>query len=416
MSWPKSVPDYRWPAALLLPMAAPRRFFLNALFHISHALGRLIAFIRPTPAAVLIIRTDGLGDALLAEPMIASLSRQFLHQKLCLWAPAATCQLLQKYPFIAQRMTIPRGFKDGNIRVFRSPRWRAVVGYRLGRWKFDAAVYLVESPEPLGNWLLASVQTKTRWYNPGDTENQFAAQQAQTLAVATKVISPRLAGHELARNAAMASQWADDIAAHLPRVYADENAASQSQWCRWRQAADELGAEKIVGLVIGSAAAVKEFPPQNWAQVAHRLWTYERTVLALLGGAEDVAKLERLSALFAPTPNLRLNASLPLPALSALIARLDSLISVDTGLAHIALAQDIPAVILSGGGHPGRFLPWPIPRRAIVLNHPMPCAGCRNRCILPTPECVTRITPDEIVKAWARLSRSEAPSQTSAAA
>jgi ADP-heptose:LPS heptosyltransferase len=89
--------------------------------------------------------------------------------------------------------------------------------------------------------------------------------------------------------------------------------------------------------------------------------------------------------------------------MAGIVRRLDAILSVDTGLAHIALALRKPTVVLVGGGHPGRFFPWPTTRDQVVLNVPMPCNGCRNRCHLPDSLCVTDIPPDEIVEAFDRL-------------
>jgi ADP-heptose:LPS heptosyltransferase len=79
------------------------------------------------------------------------------------------------------------------------------------------------------------------------------------------------------------------------------------------------------------------------------------------------------------------------------------MLSVDTGLAHVAVAQRVPTVVLVGGGSPGRFFPWPNARDHVVLNNAMPCDGCNNKCHLPEAMCITKITSDEIVEAYMRL-------------
>jgi len=89
--------------------------------------------------------------------------------------------------------------------------------------------------------------------------------------------------------------------------------------------------------------------------------------------------------------------------MSAIIRRLDGMLSVDTGLAHIALAQRVPTVVLVGGGTPGRFFPWPDSRGHVALNNAMPCDGCNNKCHLPEALCITKISSDEIVEAYMQL-------------
>jgi ADP-heptose:LPS heptosyltransferase len=89
--------------------------------------------------------------------------------------------------------------------------------------------------------------------------------------------------------------------------------------------------------------------------------------------------------------------------MTALVGKLDGLLSVDTGIAHLAVAQNTPTVVLSTGGAPGRFFPWPRAEHHETLNHSMPCANCNDRCILPEAECITHIEPLDIVRAYARL-------------
>jgi ADP-heptose:LPS heptosyltransferase len=403
--WRTSVPDYKWPASVLSLRRAPRRWALAAIFHLSHAAGRLTRWVRPHRQAILAIRTDGIGDAVLAEPMLASFARQFPDHALHLWAPSGVCELFRAAPYLDARREIPRGFKLGNLELFTSPLWRAKMGYRLGRWKFTAAAYLSHSPEPLGNWLVVSARAGQRWYAPGDTDNQFAAQRHSTSHRATRLLNSGLPDrNDLARNAQLAYQWGDEIGECMPTVHLGDAAyrAAADQVQMWRRLAKWLGAQALVGLMPAVSMSVKRYPASAWAAAAGQLWN-SGIVCGLLGGPEDRQQIMEVSARIGRLPHLRMIQPLDLPAMSALIGSLDGLLSVDTGLAHIALAQDVPTVAVVGGGHPGRFFPWPIERRAVVLNHSMPCEGCGFRCHLRDAECVTRIDPMEIAAAMARM-------------
>ena len=382
---------------------------LSAVFHAGYAAGRIVSFFRRNPPAVLAIRTDGIGDALLAEPMLSSFIRRFPGCQFHLWAPESTCQLLRAAPYLHRRLTIPRGFKDGNLKLFRSRKWRATFGYQLGRWRFDTAAYLAHSPEPLGNWLLSSVRARQRWYVPGDTENQFAAQRQSTSRVATSLFGGTdaigLGRHDLTRNARVAEQWGEQIEHRLPTIHLDEQAAKAAEeQCRvWRSSAEWFGADRIVGLMPAASLAINKYPPGAWAIALAELWRSHRIVSALLGGPDDWLAIDEISSRLGKLPHLRLAHPLGILEMAGLIGSLDAFLSVDTGLAHLAIAQNVPTVALIGGGHPGRFFPWPTPRRAVILNQPMPCERCRNRCHLARAECITEIDPMEIVRATTRL-------------
>lgn len=159
-----------------------RAAMLAFIFHAARLAGRVSSATSPNRRAMLVLRTDGIGDAVLFEPALRSLADRFADYQLHLWAPAATCELFGQHPSVSRTLAVPRGGKAGNLEYFASARWRAVMGWRLGRHVFSVAAYAVESPEPLGDWLLSSVRARQRWYSPGDTENQFAWQRGGRLA------------------------------------------------------------------------------------------------------------------------------------------------------------------------------------------------------------------------------------------
>lgn len=403
---PRSHPDYQWPASFLTPIRLPVGLLFAAVFHLAYAIGRSIRKFSATADQLCIIRTDGIGDAVLFEPALRSLAERFPGKRVHLWAPAATCELWSSHPQVARSTSIPRGAKDGNLAYFHSFRWRARLGYLLGRRSFDLAVYPAHGPEPLGNWLLESIDAKEKWLNRGDTENQFDWQRDRTAAVATRVFEPRTdGGHELLRNAHLASQWGGNILDDWPKINipAPVNQAAADQVRQWWQAASRAGATQLVGVMPVSAMAVKGYPLASWSKVIADLWRSRRAICVLLGGADDSQVLDELSKSLGDVPHARLPNGAGLLTVAGILPRLDALLSVDTGLAHMAIAQDVPTVVLRTGGHPGRFFPWPAATRSIVLNKPMPCEGCCCRCVLAEAECVTHIQPGEIIAAYLRL-------------
>jgi ADP-heptose:LPS heptosyltransferase len=401
MTW-STAPSYRWPAHLTAWRRAPLRWLCAAAFVIGYTIGRVRALIRGPQKRILVIRTDGLGDAVLFEPAMRSLASRYPSHQLHLWAPAAICELFRATPYVAQLLEIPRGCKAGNLAAFTSPAWRARLGYGLGRWRFDLAIYPAESAEPLGNWLLTSTRSTERWLIDGDLENQFDWQRDEAQARATRVI-PRCpdGGHELLRNAHVAAEWGAHVADELPRVYPSDM-SSQIAHGRvrfWRSEVARLGASSLVGIVPAGTMATKTYPPASWAAALRELWQRHRAVPAMIGSPAEAATIQEILALTPDVPALTIGSSLDVLSLATLLGQLDAVISVDTGPAHFALAQKVPTVILCGGSHPGRFFPWPNVRSSVVLNHRMPCEGCHARCHLPEPECLTKITPDEIVGA-----------------
>ena len=412
--WPTSLPEYRWPARYGSSVMAPLRWTMAAVFHVAYALGilyRIVAdrFARLGPERpTLVIRTDGIGDALLFEPALECLARHVSPSEVHLWAPRATCQLFAECPSITRRVSVPRGGKHGNLTYFTSVIWRAKLGFELGRWIFEKVVHPSDSPEPLGNWLFASARAYNRWMNFGDTRNQFDWQQARTVGRATRVFERRPGNaHELLRNEYVADQWSEEIRLRAPRVHLSERAGVRAgqELGSWRRAARRANAGELAGLVVAGTSRVNHYPAQQWATALRRLWDEQRVMPVLLGGPRDAAALDSVARQLRRTrvPHVRMLKPADVLTTAAAIRGLDGMLSVDTGLAHVALAQRVPAVILTGGGMPGRFFPWPGNREQVVLNVAMPCEGCDNRCHLPEALCVTRISPDDIADAYLAL-------------
>jgi len=409
--FPRSLPDYRWPDHYKSEGMAIIARCLSATFYLAYAFGSIVRLLtewlyRFEAPPTLVIRTDGIGDALLFEPALESLARIASPSEVHLWAPKATCDLFTDCPTITRRLSIPRGCKEGNLQYFKSISWRLRLGFELGRWKFSKVIYPVESPEPLGNWLFLSARAEERWINSGDNANQFEWQQARTHDSATRIFEQRPGhAHELLRNEYLSDQWAQEHRLRRPRVHLNAEAVSEADelFIAWRRVANRTGATELVGLVVGGTSNVNRYPATHWAAALKRLWVEQRVMAVLLGGPMDRPAMDELSELLHEVPHVRLMQPVNVLTISAIIRRLDGMLSVDTGLAHISLALRVPTVVLVGGGHPGRFFPWPGNHPQVALNASMPCEGCGNRCHLAEALCVTRIPSDDIVQAYQKL-------------
>lgn len=77
----------------------------------------------------------------------------------------------------------------------------------------------------------------------------------------------------------------------------------------------------------------------------------------------------------------------------------------ETGLVHFSYLYGIPTICILGGGHYGRFVPWPenIPN-LYVISKSMSCFRCNWRCKFVNleekrPPCLENISSDEVIEA-----------------
>ena len=353
-----TIPDSAVPERWTGLRGAPLRLAMASLFYAGYALGRCVEAIRRSPAKrLLVIRTDGVGESLLFEPALRTLAEQFPGHQLHLWAPRAVCELYRATQYVSRIKAIPAGGETGAAAYFASPIQRITTGYLVGRWSFDVALYPAESPEPVGNWLIAAVRSAERWIVDGDTERQTADQKQRASGRATRILSrAHQGGHELQRNAHLAGQWGGRLdPAGKPLVHVADDAAQIAcgRVRHWRNLALQHGATGLV------AVFVRETPAADvWAGAIDDLWHAHRLMPVLLNPPADAAPAKAVAARLKGVPFVDIESDLEALTRATLIGRIDAVLTADADTAHVALAQNVPTVVLNGPTS-DRFLPWP---------------------------------------------------------
>ncbi len=118
--------------------------------------------------------------------------------------------------------------------------------------------------------------------------------------------------------------------------------------------------------------------------------------LIALGSAVDRDSCERAIKNWGG-PGLNLCGTTTILQAAALIARCKLGFGAETGSAHIATALGTPVVVLLGGGHFGRFMPYAASHSAAVL--PLNCFNCNWRCPFERTHCVQDVDPALLARA-----------------
>jgi ADP-heptose:LPS heptosyltransferase len=94
-----------------------------------------------------------------------------------------------------------------------------------------------------------------------------------------------------------------------------------------------------------------------------------------------------------------------LSELADIISAAHLVITNETSAVHFAAATDTPSVCIVGGGHFGRFVPYPkhlSGRKPIVVNHPMSCYNCNWHCT-ESPQknksvpCIDKVSVEDVL-------------------
>jgi len=169
--------------------------------------------------------------------------------------------------------------------------------------------------------------------------------------------------------------------------------------------------EKIFYILVpGTSGAVdgKEWPPSFFSDIADKIFQQTRWP-GLICGAKQEYRLGEQILKLTDTPLQNLCGLTTLVELAGLLSQSRLTISNDTGVVYLSSAVGTSSVCIVGGGHFGRFVPYPdLPGQTNNLKpvyHKMPCFGCNWVCIFPiikgepTP-CIANISVGDV---WSKV-------------
>ncbi|MFZ5546447.1 MAG: glycosyltransferase family 9 protein [Pseudomonadota bacterium] len=334
----------------------------------------------------MVVRFPALGDAVLLTPLLDALHARYGKKVKVLASGDWTPVLLGQHPAVGELCM---------VRSRRAPFWLMPSQWRAVRWlrRQRGPVYLCEADPHALRLVSRAVgpeQMVKAWEHwPGNDIHwaDWWLQIAQLDPLALPGPQPRdVTGTQGQPTLALPDAWADDAA----------------QWLKSRR----LSGDSLVLVQpghkkthkrgrIATAHHDKHWPAERWAAVIRGILASDPALTVLVCGSprEHGLAQEIVDAAGAPLRVLNGARELPLQRLVALAACAHSMVSVDTGPAHVAAAMDCPSVVMFGQFGWGRWKPR-APRADVVALGPQ----------APTPGCsVMHIEVDEVLKAWRSL-------------
>jgi lipopolysaccharide heptosyltransferase II len=165
-----------------------------------------------------------------------------------------------------------------------------------------------------------------------------------------------------------------------------------------RDAAARLPASQsgpLVGVHMSGGRPIKQWAPERFADVARRLSDTCGATIVLTGAPEDASLVATVRSALAGRPVIDVSGDVDLPALAALLERLDLFVTGDTGPMHLAGAVGTPVVAIFGPSDPARYALRG--RHDQVVRIDLPCSPCNRirrppaRCVGHTPDCLEHI-------------------------
>jgi lipopolysaccharide heptosyltransferase II len=166
----------------------------------------------------------------------------------------------------------------------------------------------------------------------------------------------------------------------------------------------DIAARPLIGIHTSGGRESKQWDPDRFAEVARRLVSSRGGTVVLTGAHDDRSLVDRVQAQLGGVPVVNMSGATGLVALASVLAKLDVIVTGDTGPMHLASAVGTPVVALFGPSDPARYGPRARSER-ILTAVDVPCRPCGRVRLPPTrcrghiPDCMNGISVDVVVSA-----------------
>lgn len=345
------------------------------------------------PAAVgriLVVRTDAIGDLLLATPALAALRAKYPQAHIAVMVRPYNQFVLKGNPDVDELVI------DDLYDLFHfghKVKWRQYREWadRLRAMKFDVMINLAGDFAYALTAFLAGIP-----YRIGD-RGRVAYSWLYNYRVNQRLNSWAL--HEVEHNLELLAPLGIGLRPAGPcRLYPDPLQLEAAK----RLLQDHgLAGKKVIGVNVGTSGTNKAWALGNFVQLIRKLSERYQTKVVLVGGPkENELNRQILPELGGSAVNL---GGLPIELFVALLKQFDLYVANDTGPTHLTAALDVPSVILytSKYQQPARWAPWGNRHKLIknVSGCPYPCKPslCRRDI------CTTEITLEQVMAGAAEI-------------
>lgn len=324
----------------------------------------------------LIVAPSWIGDAVLAQPLLARLHADQPGLSIDVLAPRWVAPVMARMPEVAQVIDNP--FGHGALQL--KARYR--LGRQLAKRGYQRAYVLPNSLKSALIPFFAGIPERIG----------FVGEARYGLLNRRHTLDKQVLPLMVERFA----QLAEPPGAPLRRPVASPRLASSPEQQMHVRAALGLPAtgRPVVFCPGAEYGPAKRWPARHFATLANALRERGHDVW-LLGSAKDAEAGEAIRHL-APEACRNLCGITTLDQAIDLIAQSELVVCNDSGLMHIAAALDRPLVALFGSSSPG-FTP-PLSEHAAVLSLGLQCSPCFQReCPLGHLDCLNKLEPARVL-------------------
>jgi len=185
-----------------------------------------------------------------------------------------------------------------------------------------------------------------------------------------------------------------------PELFTSQRDEQEADRLLQRHARDE--SRHLMALVPGAGyGSSKLWEPVRFAKVADRLAQTRNLQAVVLTGPGESSIARQIAAHMRSQPIIFREGEMSLATLKAIVRRCRLMITNDTGPRHVAVAYNVPTVVLMGPTDP--VVTQSDYPRTIILRKDVACGPCYLRTCPTDHRCMMLITPDMVISAAEEL-------------
>lgn len=365
-----------------------RYCYIKLLTHGDLLVSRFVTRVSGEP--VVIVRLDAIGDFVLWLPFAESYRKLYPGRKIVLVANSTWSDFAELFPYWDEVWQLRINDFKNNLAY----RWKFI--RKISQAGFETAIQPSFSRVFVGgDSLIRATRARHRIGSVGDYSNIWRQHKVISDQWYTKLVpassKPLM---ELERNA----EFIRDLGC-------ESRESVFGCWPLHTPLSPDLVVEEPYFIIFpGASWKGRIWPIDRFASLAH--WVARKFGLRVVvcGSLGDVPLAGALIDLIGLPNAINLAGKTSLAEFAEVVRRAKMLVGNETSAIHLAAAVGTPSVCLLGGGHFGRFMPYPgdwSDCKPIPVYQLMDCYGCNWRCSKPYMKdgcvpCIAAIDVDSV--------------------
>ncbi|MGA1869736.1 MAG: glycosyltransferase [bacterium] len=332
--------------------------------------------------SILFIRTDSLYENILATSMLQYIHEKYKNSKITAVCQENITEIYKACPFIDDLVGIDK------INACKDREYINSLIQRLRALKPDLALNTMYSREQLADVLTTKSGAYEKIAFHGDLYNNSEEIRDKYNRYYTHIISSD-------NESRLEIEWYRDFL----KCLSIEGQSLEPKI--WTTIFDEIYADEFFHknnleqvdtiALFPNALHNKEIYPYYEEVVKH----FKNMTFIILGDRGIHRKAQEIYQQF-PDRCYNLAGTTTILQMASIIRKCSLYIGADSSGAHIACAEGVPNIVITGGSHFGRFFPYS-PLTSLVCL-PLECYGCKLQCKYKTVPCIEGIRPEVVIE------------------